>query len=317
MNKKSSTELGIVETYKYDYFFHYSLIYYDELRLFLCRYLSHDQSITSTFVINSETFKGFYENKKLIMDVVVQDDKGRYYDFEMHNYDIKLEDQIRFLRYGERLVDNQEKRGVEYIHLKPVYQMIIYTGQPIDNYHGYIHYIQKGDIKNHLFYRGGVVKTVLLQLQLLKEEYDMEQRLEPMEQLSYLWMYNQSHKFSEMCDLVKGVMKIHDKFMNSDELLKAYEIESERLLIRSKISRNKEEGREEGLKEGLKEGREEGLKDGRKEGQIELAILLIETKYHKSGEWLKQCTPQQMKHFHELFVQDMSYDDLKKNVLSY
>ena len=88
--------------------------------------------------------------------------------------------------------------------------------------------------------------------------------------------------------------------MNSDELLKVYEIESERLLIRSKISRNKEEGLEEGLKE------------GRKEGQIELAILLIETKYHKSGEWLKQCTPQQMKHFHELFVQDMSYDDLKK-----
>ena len=84
--------------------------------------------------------------------------------------------------------------------------------------------------------------------------------------------------------------------MNSDELLKVYEIESERLLIRSKISRNKEEGREE----------------GRKEGQIELAILLIETKYHKSGEWLNQCTPQQMKHFHELFVQDMSYDDLKK-----
>ena len=92
--------------------------------------------------------------------------------------------------------------------------------------------------------------------------------------------------------------------MNSDELLKVYEIESERLLIRSKISRNKEEGHEEGL--------EEGLKEGRKEGQIELAILLIETKYHKSGEWLKQCTPQQMKHFHELFVQDMSYDDLKK-----
>ena len=88
--------------------------------------------------------------------------------------------------------------------------------------------------------------------------------------------------------------------MNSDELLKVYEIESERLLIRSKISRNKEEGHEEGLKE------------GRKEGQIELAILLIETKYHKSGEWLNQCTPQQMKYFHELFVQNISYDDLKK-----
>ena len=76
---------------------------------------------------------------------------------------------------------------------------------------GYIHYIQKGDIKNHLFYRGDVVKTVLLQLQLLKEEYDMEQRLEPMEQLSYLWMYNQPHKFSEMCDLVKGVIDVYKR----------------------------------------------------------------------------------------------------------
>ena len=55
--------------------------------------------------------------------------------------------------------------------------------------------------------------------------------------------------------------------MNSDELLKVYEIESEILLIRSKISRNKEEGHEEGLEEGLKEGRKEGLKEGLKEGR--------------------------------------------------
>ena len=57
MNKKSSTELGIVETYKYDYFFHYSLIYYDELRLFLCQYLSHDQSITSVSYTHLDVYK--------------------------------------------------------------------------------------------------------------------------------------------------------------------------------------------------------------------------------------------------------------------
>ncbi|MFR7591516.1 MAG: hypothetical protein ACLUVC_08740 [Longibaculum sp.] len=41
--------------------------------------------------------------------------------------------------------------------------------------------------------------------------------------------------------------------MVDDEILKVYDIESERLLIRSKMHRNREEGREEGLIEGRKE----------------------------------------------------------------
>ncbi|MFR7591514.1 MAG: hypothetical protein ACLUVC_08730 [Longibaculum sp.] len=317
MDTKSSTELDIVEKYGYDYFFHYLLIYYDELRLFLCRYLSKDDSITSTIVINSESFKGSYEGKKLIMDVVVEDDKGRYYDFEMHNYDIELEDQIRFLRYGERLIDRQEKRGIDYVMIRPVYQMIIYTGKPLAQYQHFMHYIQKGDIERHLYYKGELIKTVLLQLQLLKEEYDMQEQLGTMQQLCYLFMYNKPHPFSELCELVKGVVAMHDKFMNSDEFLKAYDIESERLLIRSKMHRNREEGREEGLLE----GREEGLLEGRIEGRInalkDKAMLLVERKYHRSSEWLQQCTSQQIEYFYELFVQDISYEELKEAILSF
>ena len=51
---------------------------------------------------SKDIFKSSYQNKKLILDVVVEDDHGRLYDFEMNNYDIQLEDEIRFLRYSER-----------------------------------------------------------------------------------------------------------------------------------------------------------------------------------------------------------------------
>ena len=88
--------------FKYDYFFHYLLIYISKLRCFLCQYVSGDNTFQKTYVKNSKTFKSSYQNKKLILDVVVEDDHGRLYDFEMNNYDIQLEDEIRFLRYSER-----------------------------------------------------------------------------------------------------------------------------------------------------------------------------------------------------------------------
>lgn len=78
------------------------MIYSSRLRCFLCQYVSGDNTFQKTYVKNSKTFKSSYQNKKLILDVVVEDDHGRLYDFEMNNYDIQLEDEIRFLRYSER-----------------------------------------------------------------------------------------------------------------------------------------------------------------------------------------------------------------------
>ena len=75
--------------YRYDYFFHYLLINNEPLRLFLCQYISHDDSISHTTIENSETYKPSYDGKKLILDVVVKDDKGRYYNFEMQNHSIR------------------------------------------------------------------------------------------------------------------------------------------------------------------------------------------------------------------------------------
>lgn len=58
--------------FKYDYFFYYLLIYSSRLRCFLCQYISGDNTIQKTYVKNSKTFKSSYQNKKLILDVVVE-----------------------------------------------------------------------------------------------------------------------------------------------------------------------------------------------------------------------------------------------------
>ena len=64
-----------------------------------------------------------------------------------------------------------------------------------------------------------------------------------MEQLDYLFTHNQPHSYSELNSLVEEVMNMHQKFIQSDEeIIKSYEIERERLLIESRMMRNREEG---------------------------------------------------------------------------
>ena len=77
--------------------------------------------------------------------------------------------------------------GVNYIYLKNVYQLIFYTGKPIKSFSHYYHVIQKGDIHRQLTYSSERVKTVLLQSQLLKGEFDLEK---PLHIINYILIMN-------------------------------------------------------------------------------------------------------------------------------
>ena len=85
--------------FNFDYFFHYMLINSDDIRLSLCRYISGDDSIISTAVIN---------------------------DFEMQTGSISTVDEIHFIRYGDRLLNVQEKRGESLKNINDVFQPIFY-----------------------------------------------------------------------------------------------------------------------------------------------------------------------------------------------
>lgn len=282
--------------YRYDYFFHYLLINNKNLRLFLCRYISQDNSIVYTTVENGETYHSSYDGKKLIMDIVVKDNKGRYYNFEMQNNPIEEEDQIRFMRYGERLVDIQEKKGKQLQNIKPVYQLILYTGREIEGLKRYRHDIRKADEQENRSFKGDRVKTIILQIEKMKEEYEMERELGVMEQLNYLFYYNEVHRFSEMNEIVREVVKMHEEFIESEDFIRAYEIERERSLIAAKMQRAKDNG----------------ISQGKHEEKIINAKKLIQIFYNvEETQWIEKCKDEQLDKIYNI-INQVDYEEFKK-----
>lgn len=287
--------------YRYDYFFHYLLINNEQLRLFLCQYISHDDSIIHTTIENSETYKPSYDGKKLILDIVVKDDKGRYYNFEMQNNPIEEEDQIRFMRYGERLIDIQEKKGIKLQSIKEVYQLIIYTGKAMEGYERYRHDIRKADRQGNKEFKGDRVKTVIIQIEKMKEAYDMERELGIMEQLNHLFYYNEEHTYSEMDEIVKGVVKMHEEFIRSEDFIRACEIERERSLIEAKIQRAKDNGINQGKAE------------GRHEEKVANVKVVLQTLFEEEDiSWVEECHDEELDKVFQLIGKNLKYEEFKE-----
>ena len=79
----------------------------------------------------------------------------------------------------------------------------------------------------------------------------------------------------------------------------------------------KKAGLEEGLLVGKKVGLEQGLLQGLSEGKLEMAIRQYEMKYHQDGEWIKECSLEQLDIFIQFILTDIGYKELKEKVLSF
>ena len=60
-----------------------------------------------------------------------------------------------------------------------------------------------------------------------------------------------------------------------------------------------------------------GLEEGLSEGKLEMAKRQYEMKYHQDGEWLKECSPEQLDIFIQFILTDIGYKELKEKVLSF
>ena len=289
-----------IAQYRYDYFFHYLLMESERIRLTLCRFLSGDNTIRQTFLETNESYIPYYGGKKLIMDQVVRDDKGRFYNFEMQNYDIEDDDEVRFACYLNNMMERQLKRGVDYIDMKDVYQLVLYTGNPVENFHHYQHNLKRGDFEYGAVLEHQKAHAVLLQLQLMEEDLNMEVSLTAINQLAYLFMNGKSHENSETVEDVKDAKDIHNKYMNTDEVIKGYELERERLIIQTKMNKARREGE---LKGELKE---------RYKNVLELIDLIyggVDTR------WVESCSFEQLSHAYTLVKKCQSYEEFKVEML--
>ncbi|WP_270527035.1 hypothetical protein [Longibaculum muris] len=59
-----------------------------------------------------------------------------------------------------------------------------------------------------------------------------------------------------------------------------------------------------------------GLEQGLSEGKLEMAKRQYEMKYHQDGEWLKECSPEQLDIFIQFILTDIGYKELKEKVIN-
>ncbi len=128
----------------------------------------------------------------------------------------------------------------------------------------------------------------------------MEVSLTVINQLAYLFMNGKSHENSETVEDVKDAKDIHNKYMNTDEVIKGYELERERLIIQTKMNKAKREGK----------------KEGKVEERYNNVLELIQTLYQKdTTNWLDQCSEEQLKRAFHLIAKKLSYEEFKAEML--
>lgn len=194
------------------------------------------------------------------------------------------------------LMERQLKRGVDYIDMKDVYQLILYIGNPIENFHHYQHSLKRGDFDYGVLLEHQKTHAVLLQLQLMEEDLNMEVSLTAINQLAYLFMNGKSHENSEAVEDVKEAMDIHNKYMNTDEVMKGYELERERLVIQTKMNKARREGE-------------------KKERYNNVLELIHEFYSVDAADWLKQCSEEQLQKAFHLIAVKLSYEEFKDAVM--
>ncbi|MDE6953362.1 MAG: PD-(D/E)XK nuclease family transposase [Erysipelotrichales bacterium] len=94
--------------------------------MWLCQ-LTTSRNIVSTYVMPEAMYGDDYHGKKLITDIMAEDEEGHHCILEMQSSSITSNDLIKFQCYlGKRLVENT-KISQKYQDIKSVYMLIIDT----------------------------------------------------------------------------------------------------------------------------------------------------------------------------------------------
>ncbi|MCR0411305.1 Rpn family recombination-promoting nuclease/putative transposase, partial [[Clostridium] innocuum] len=80
--------------------------------------------VKESTVQNPNLDPGTIGKKRIILDVHVKDEKGRFFNLEMQTTYAGVAEMMRFEFYGARALNNQLDSSEKYKDLKPVYQII-------------------------------------------------------------------------------------------------------------------------------------------------------------------------------------------------
>ena len=147
--------------------------------------------VHETKVLNPELLPEAFFGKRAVLDVVLEDEAGHFYDLEMQVSGYTQKEQLRFQQYGYRLVGRQLKQGDEYTELKPFYQIIFMNDKPRDGGRMIRHYKVKDEDNQEE--PNGTLNRAIVFLPMIKQrvkEVGGVENLTEFETFCYVLAYN-------------------------------------------------------------------------------------------------------------------------------
>ncbi|MEG0592894.1 MAG: Rpn family recombination-promoting nuclease/putative transposase [Coprobacillus sp.] len=284
-----------------DVFFHHLMRECDEVRLLLCQSLINSHLIVETSLENTNYFHEKSGGKTVILDIVAKDDCGYFYNIEMQVGVMDENNFVRFQSYAHKLLEKQEYKGVKYVHIRDVYQLVI-CDKLVKELDQYQHDFHMYDDKNKVSLPYHKVNIRFIQLPLIHRRIK-EGDINPIDEVMYLLSTGKKYK-DNGCREVDIMMDEFIKYAQSDRFLGDYFMMSREIVERT-------------IRDDAKEaGKEEGIKEAEVKWKYEILQKQLMLKYGEKCSWLNDCLIEQLNKVSELIVTDISLDDLKKKVLS-
>ncbi|CUQ92972.1 PD-(D/E)XK nuclease family transposase [[Clostridium] innocuum] len=274
-----NTKANTVLNYCNDVFFKYTLSREDEGSVYARNTIIERVTgikVKESTVQNPNLDPGTIGKKRIILDVHVKDEKGRFFNLEMQTTYAGVAEMMRFEFYGARALNNQLDSSEKYKDLKPVYQ-IIFIEKCAWNNKNLINHYQMRNEQGEDESKHPLIRRTYIHLPVINEIAKKKaiQQMDDFEQLCFLFENNAKN------DIRYG---LEDSF-------------------------------EEGMKEGIIKGKAEGKVEGRIEGERQLLHRLMEAKYQEDcTAWLQSLTEDQLHIVSSLILKCDTLEAVKKQV---
>ena len=312
-----NTKTNTVLNYCNDVFFKYALSREDEGSVYARNTIIERVTgikVKESTVQNPNLDPGTIGKKRIILDVHVKDEKGRFFNLEMQTTYAGVAEMMRFEFYGARALNNQLDSSEKYKDLKPVYQ-IIFIEKCAWNNKNLINHYQMRNEQGEDESKHPLIRRTYIHLPVINEIAKKKaiQQMDDFEQQCFLFENNAKNDILESKErLVKVFMDKYEEMQKDDELW------STAMAIQMGEARYRyglEDSFEEGMKEGIIKGKAEGKVEGRIEGERQLLHRLMEAKYQEDcTAWLQSLTEDQLHIVSSLILKCDTLEAVKKQV---
>ena len=258
--------------------------------------------VHETKVLNPELLPEAFFGKRAVLDVVLEDEAGHFYDLEMQVSGYTQEEQLRFQQYGYRLVGRQLKQGNDYAKLKPFYQIIFMNSMPKTGGRMIRHYKVKDEDNQEE--PNGTLNRAIVFLPMIKQrikEAGGIKHLTEFETFCYVLAYNPDDAILNMKRrMVDVAVEKYNEMKEDNQLFSwAESAEFAERAVQANLREQTAEAKRLGIKEGMEEGKKTSLK------------LLLQRKYGVEDTWVDTLTAQQVEDALIRILDCHTYDALK------